>query len=73
MAVVNLSVTIPDPQVPRVLAAAKAAWGPAMTDAQIQEQLRQEVIQIIKGLVLRYERDIAVRAAEDALYTVDAT
>ncbi len=74
MAVLNLSVTIPDAELPRVQTAARDMFNdPAMTNGQIQEALRQEVISMIKGMVRRFERKVAVLAAEDGTYNVDAT
>jgi len=72
MAVLNLSITIPDVQLPRIQEAARNAWGP-MTNAEIVERLRQETIQTLKGLVHRYERNLAVSTAENASYDLDAT
>lgn len=82
MAVINLSVTIPNAQLSRVQAAVRATFGQVpdgaggmrdMTDAELVERLRQDVIQTIKGMVIRFERSAAIAAAEKLEPVVDAT
>lgn len=82
MAVLNLSVTIPDAQLPRVQNATRATFGQVpdgaggfrdMTNAEIVERIRQEVIQMLKGIVRRHERAALVAAAEAPIVDVDAT
>jgi hypothetical protein len=81
MAVVNLSITIPDAQMARVQAACRAAFGQVddgaggfrdLTNAEIVERLRQGVITQIKTMVSRSEREAARIAAEAMQPTVDA-
>jgi hypothetical protein len=74
MAILNLSVTVPDAQLPRVQAAARAAFeDPNMTNNQMIERIRQETISMIKGMVQRYEKGLLVAAAEAPVALVDAT
>lgn len=64
MAVVNLSITVADADVSRVLDAARATWNiPAATPAEAQERLRQEVIGMIRRMVSETERRVALDAA----------
>lgn len=73
MAVVNLAITIPDDQVARTIAAFRVQWNdPAMTQPQAIERLRLEVIQHIKDIVRRVERDAAIAAA-NIIAPIDAT
>lgn len=88
MAVVNLSVTIPDGQMSRVQAACRAHFGQVpsgppdpvtgvvpmrdMTNAEIVERIRQDVISTIKGIVWTQEAEAKRREAE-AIAQVDAT
>lgn len=65
MAVVNLSITVADADVNRVLNAALATWNiPSATPAEAQERLRQEVIGIVRRIVYETERRVAKDAAE---------
>ena len=82
MAVINLSVTVPNAQVPRLEAAAKAAFGQVpdgaggmrdLTSQEIVDRLKLEVISILKGMVIRYERSQAIKAAESLEPVLDAT
>lgn len=82
MATINLSITVPDAQLPRVQTAARATFGRVddgagglrdMTNAEIVERLRQEVISMIKQLAQRSERKAAVLAAEAPIIDVSAT
>lgn len=73
MAVINLSITIADPEVPRIITACKAVWGPQMTDVEIVERLRQQVITTVKAVVFDHERNTAVNTAMNAAYVVDIT
>ena len=68
MAVVTLTINIPDGQMPRVLAAARDTWGQVpdgsggmrdMTNGEITERFRQEVITLIKTIVRNSERRAA--------------
>lgn len=73
MATFNLTLTFPDAQQARVLAALKTAWpnpdGSVATNAQIVERLRQEVIGIVRGTV----RNIEANAAASAVVPPDVT
>lgn len=82
MAILNLSVTIPNAQISRVQTAVRAAFGQVpdgtggmrdMTDEELVEKLRQDVIQTIKGMVIQHERSAAIAAAEKLEPVVDAT
>lgn len=82
MAILNLSVNVPDAQLPRVQAAAKFIFGQVddgagglrdMTNAEIVARLKLETIQMIKSIVHRAERQIALAAAENLDTNLDAT
>lgn len=65
MAILDLSVTISDADLPRLLTAARAVFGnPNMTEEEIVEQLRQHGIGLIQQMIRNYERKIAIAAAE---------
>lgn len=74
MAVLDLSVTIDDADLPRLIAAARDVFfDPNLTEAQITEMLRQYGIQQMQQLVKNYERRTAISAAENASYDFGAT
>lgn len=82
MATINLSVTVPDAQLPRVQTAIRATYGQVddgagglrdMTNAEIVERIRKEVIAMVKGMVLRHERRVLEQQAESPIVEVDAT
>lgn len=57
MAILNFALSVPDDQVPRILAAMRYAYrNPTMTTAEIVEALRQNVRETVKGVVVNYER-----------------
>jgi hypothetical protein len=64
MAVMNLSVTIADADLPRLLAAARSVFGDQLGEPQVIEALRQHGIQQMRQLVHDYERRIAISQAE---------
>lgn len=64
MAVLDLRVTVSDKDMPRLLAAARAVFGPDATEAEIVEAIRQHGIQLMTQMVRNYERRIAIAAAE---------
>jgi len=65
MAVLDLSITVSDADMPRVLTAARAVFSdPDMTVAEMTEVLRQYGIQQMLQMVKNYERAVAARAAE---------
>ena len=73
MAVMNLSVTISDEDVPRLMNAARSVFPMPidaegkerqLTDAEVVEYLRQHGIGLMRQLVRNYERAIAMKAAE---------
>jgi len=79
MAILNLSVTIPDDQVLRLQAAARAQFGQVddgagglrnMTNVEITERIRQDVISTLKQMVRRHERQAALLAAEASVTIV---
>ena len=81
MATFNLTITYPDAQGTRIMNAFKAYWtttdaqgNPVVpTNAEAIEKLRQAVVANVKDIVLRVERDAAVKAAADAVTVVDAS
>lgn len=74
MAVLNLSVTIDDADLPRLLSAAREVFSnPELTQDQVVEMLRQYGIQQMQQLVKNYERKAAITAAENAAYDFGAT
>lgn len=82
MATINLSVTVPDAQLPRVQTAARLTFGQVpdgsggfrdMTNTEIVERIRQEVILMLKQLVFRSERQVAIAAAEQPPADLSAT
>lgn len=81
MATIPLTITVPDAQMSRVQAACRATFGQVdngagglrdMTNAEIIERLRQDVISMIKGMVFTREAE-AKRAEAAAIQQVDAT
>ena len=65
MAVLDLSVTIKDADLPRLLDAAREAFNnPAMTQLEMTEVLRQYGINQMRQLVKNYERKAAIAQAE---------
>lgn len=74
MAVLNLSITIPDAQIARVQNALRITFElPAATNAQLIERLRQEVMQHIKQIVWRHEKQAALAALDVPPVDVDTT
>jgi hypothetical protein len=81
MATFNLAITYPDAQGTRIMNAFKAYWttqdaqgDPVVpTNAEAIEKLRQAVVANVKDIVLRVERDAAVKAAADGVTVVDAS
>ena len=72
MATLNLSVTIADQDLPRLLEACRDVFGnPELTEAQMTEMLRQYGITQMTQLVHNYERKLAIKAAEDAAYSIE--
>jgi hypothetical protein len=55
MATLNFSLTVPDAEVPRLLAALRNAYGANKTQAELVEDVRQSVRDRIKTLVKSYE------------------
>lgn len=71
MAVLNLSVTIADEDIPRLVAAARDVFGnEALELPEITEMLRQYGISQMTQLVHNYERRVAIKSAEDASYVI---
>lgn len=84
MATINLAVTIPDNQVSRMRTALRTWWGPVedppgsgtmrqMTNAELEERLRQVVVRNIRDIVKRVEADAAKAAAEAGVTEPDVT
>jgi hypothetical protein len=82
MATINLSVAVPDAQLPRVQAAARATFGQVddgagglrdMTNNEVVARLKFETVQMIKSIVHRHEKAVLVAAAEAPIADVDAT
>jgi hypothetical protein len=55
MATLNFSLTVPDAQVPRLLAALRNAYGAGKTQAELVEDVRQSVRDRLKVMVKTYE------------------
>lgn len=71
MAVLNLSVTIDDADLPRLMAAAREVFGnPGLTEENVVEMLRQYGISQMTQLVKNYERRMAIAAAENGTYEI---
>lgn len=74
MAQLSFSVTIPDDQVPRLVAALRYTFGqPNATTPQLVELVRGEVREKLVGIVKNYERIQARLAAEVIPDPVDVT
>ena len=81
MATFNLAITYPDAQGTRIMNAFKTYWTTqdaqgntvVPTNAEAIEKLRQAVVANVRDIVLRVERDAAVKAAADAVTVVDAS
>lgn len=82
MATLNMNINIPDAQMPRIQAAARATYGQVpdglggmreMTNPELTERMRQDFILTLKGMVQRYERQLLVQQAEAPITDVDAT
>lgn len=81
MARISLPVDIPDDQLPRVQAALRSRYGRIeengeqrdMTGQELVERLRQEVIQLLKQAVQRYERKQRMSQIESSVPSLDAT
>lgn len=84
MATINLAVNIPDGQVARMRAALRTWWGDIedppgsgtmrpMTNAELEEKLRQVVVRNIRDIVKRVEADAAKAAAEAGVTEPDVT
>lgn len=71
MAVLNMSITIDDADLPRLMAACRDVFGnPDLTQEAVTEMLRQYGVQQMQQLVKNYERRLAVAAAENGAYTL---
>lgn len=68
----QLTITIPDAQVDRVKAAFAERLDLDVADVDA-EAIRQELVSLVKTIVLHYEQREAGRAAEDAVVEVDAS
>jgi hypothetical protein len=76
MATFNLAITYPDAQGTRIMTALKTHWtvdDVVPTNAEAIEKLRQAVASNVRDIVLRVERDAAVKAAADGVTVVDAS
>jgi hypothetical protein len=76
MATFNLAITYPDNQGTRIMTALKTHWtvdDVVPTNAEAIEKLRQAVAANVRDIVLRVERDAAVKAAADSVTVVDAS
>jgi hypothetical protein len=77
MATFNLTLTFPDNQQTRILNALKARAAtedvPAPTNAQAIEWFRQAVTASLRDVVLKHERDAAVKAAAESVTAADVT
>jgi hypothetical protein len=81
MATFNLVITYPDDQGPRIMTALKTHWtttdaegnSVVPTNAEAIEKLRQAVVSSVRDIVLRIERDAAVKTAADGVTEADVT
>lgn len=77
MATFNLTVTYPDAEQARILAALKEHWknadGSLPTNAQVVEKLRQVVAANVKDIVVMVERNAAVKTAADGVTAPSVT
>ena len=80
MATFNLTVTYPDAQGPRIMAALKTHWTTEVngqpvvpSNAEVIEKLRLVVAQNVRDVVLKVERDAAVAAAAAGVVPVTVT
>lgn len=65
MITLDLSVTISEQNMGRLVAAARHVFGnEAMTEAEVTEAVRQHGIGLIKQMIKQYERGVAVAWAE---------
>lgn len=72
MAVLNLSVTISDADLARLLEAARATFSAdTLTVEQMTEMLRQYGVNQMRQMVKNYERRLAVAAAENGAYEIE--
>lgn len=71
--ILNLPITILDADIPRLQLATRRTYGQVpdgqgghrdMTDAEIVERLRLEVVERLRGMVVITERSAAIAAAE---------
>lgn len=70
MATFNLTVTYPDGEQARILAALKTHWtedGVVPTTAQVVEKLRQVLAANVRDIVVRVERNAAIKTASDGV------
>ena len=82
MATIPLTITIPDTQISRVQAALRTEFGQVpdgsggfrdMTNAELVARLKEDIILLIKGVVLRQEKQTQLRALETFDPLIDAT
>ena len=75
MATLTFSVTVPDAQVPRVVAALRHAFNaPDATQAELVAMFRQGVRDRLVSIVRTYETNQARKAAEEVVVApIDAT
>lgn len=66
MAIINLSVSVNDSDLPRLFTALRATWGADLTEEQLTEGLRQHGITLMKTTIKTYEKKLA-QATADAL------
>ena len=68
----SLTLTIPDAQVDRVLEAFADRVGKDPADV-VAEDVRQELLMLVKLIVRQYEKEVAATAAEAGVSDVDVT
>jgi hypothetical protein len=73
MASVNITLTVPDEHLPRLQAAMRTRFGAGLTNAEIVEQIRQNLIRELIAFTRQVEREQARIAAEQGVTLISIT
>ena len=71
MATINLAITIPDEQVPRLQAAMRRKFGGGLTNEQIIERVRLNLVIDLIAFVRQQEREAALASAAQSVTPVE--